>query len=76
MVTTICFKTKENATNFVTEIQKLDSDFDIKFGHTAIDAKSILGVLTLDLSKTYHLNCELADGEKEIVETIINKYKH
>ena len=37
--------------SFVNEITKYDNDFDLVSGRYVIDAKSILGVLSLDLTQ-------------------------
>lgn len=65
----------EAANKFVSEITPLASEFDISCGKGAIDAKSIIGVLCLDMSSPLELNCVIADGEKEKVEKILAKYK-
>ena len=36
---------------FVNEVTKFDSDFDLVSGRYVIDAKSIMGIFSLDLSK-------------------------
>lgn len=36
---------------FVNVIDKIDTDFDLGDGHRIVDAKSILGVMALDLSE-------------------------
>ena len=36
---------------FVNEISKFDCDFDLVSGRYVIDAKSIMGIFSLDLSK-------------------------
>ena len=36
---------------FVNEISKFDCDFDLVTGRYVIDAKSIMGIFSLDLSK-------------------------
>lgn len=41
---------------FVNEITKFDSDFDLVSGRYVIDAKSIMGIFSLDLSKPITLN--------------------
>ena len=40
---------------FVSEINKFDSDFDLVSGRYVIDAKSIMGIFSLDLSKPIDL---------------------
>lgn len=42
--------------SFVNEITKFDSDFDLISGRYVIDAKSIMGIFSLDLSKPIELN--------------------
>jgi len=41
---------------FVNLISKYDSDFDLVSGRYVIDAKSIMGIFSLDLSKPIELN--------------------
>lgn len=41
---------------FVNEITKFDNDFDLVSGRYVIDAKSIMGIFSLDLSKPIELN--------------------
>ena len=38
--------------SFVNEVTKYDYDFDLVSGRYVIDAKSIMGIFSLDLSKT------------------------
>ena len=46
---------------FVNEIGRFDCDFDLVSGRYVIDAKSIMGIFSLDLSKPIDLNIH-ADG--------------
>lgn len=48
---------------FVNEINRFDTDFDLVSGRYVIDAKSIMGIFSLDLSKPIDLNIH-AEGEK------------
>lgn len=48
--------------NFVNTLIKFDCDFDISSSRYTIDAKSIMGIFSLDLSKPIELTFEL--GEK------------
>ena len=41
--------------SFVNEITKYDFDFDLISGRYVIDAKSIMGIFSLDLSKPIQL---------------------
>lgn len=57
--------------SFVNELTRFDTDFDLVSGRYVIDAKSIMGIFSLDLSKPIDLNIH-ADGEKldSIVENL------
>ncbi len=41
---------------FVNDVTKFDSEFDLVSGRYVIDAKSIMGIFSLDLSKVIDLN--------------------
>ena len=55
--------------SFVNEIAKFDSDFDLVSGRYVIDAKSIMGIFSLDLSKPITLNIH-AEDDAEILEVL------
>ena len=50
--------------SFVNDITKFDYDFDLVSGRYVIDAKSIMGIFSLDLTKPICVNfyTEDADG--------------
>ena len=50
----IMLPTVEIAKKFVAEASKCDFDIDVFYNRVTIDAKSILGVLSLDLTKGSH----------------------
>ena len=54
--------------SFVNDLTKFDSDFDLVSGRYVIDAKSIMGIFSLDLSKPLILNAD-TDDEELIKET-------
>jgi phosphocarrier protein HPr len=57
--------------SFVKEITKYDYDFDLVSGRYVIDAKSIMGIFSLDLSKSIDLNIHADDNEiDKILETL------
>ena len=60
--------------NFVNDISKFDVDFDLVSGRYVIDAKSIMGIFSLDLSKPIELNIH-ADEESD-VDTILKVLKN
>jgi len=47
---------------FVNAITKFDSDFDLISGRYVIDAKSIMGIFSLDLSKPIELTIHNDDA--------------
>jgi phosphocarrier protein HPr len=53
---------------FVNDINRFDFDFDLVSGRYVIDAKSIMGIFSLDLSKPIDLNVH-TDGDK-LTETL------
>lgn len=59
----------EKVKSFVNDIARFDSDFDLVSGRYVIDAKSIMGIFSLDLSKPISLNIH-ADSDAEILETL------
>ena len=54
---------------FVTVAGECDFDVNIFYNHIIVDAKSVLGVLSLDLSKT--LTVEY-DGEDPLLEEVLD----
>ena len=56
--------------SFVNEISKFDNDFDLVSGRYVIDAKSIMGIFSLDLSKPINLNIHAEESMNAILEAI------
>ena len=54
----------------VNEITKFDNDFDLVSGRYVIDAKSIMGIFSLDLSKPIELNIHSENNADEILEVL------
>ncbi|MBR1470145.1 MAG: HPr family phosphocarrier protein [Lachnospiraceae bacterium] len=57
---------------FVNEIAKFDCDFDLISGRYVIDAKSIMGIFSLDISKPIELDIHVNDDTEaaEILKAI------
>ena len=55
---------------FVNEITKFDNDFDLVSGRYVIDAKSIMGIFSLDLSKPIELNIHSETNVDEILNIL------
>ncbi len=58
---------------FVNDITKFDADFDLVSGRYVIDAKSIMGIFSLDLSKPIDLNIH-TEGDAEEILNILAPY--
>ena len=56
--------------SFVNDITKFDYDFYLVSGRYVIDAKSIMGIFSLDLSKPIDLNIHTEDGADKILEVL------
>ena len=55
---------------FVNDITKFDADFDLVSGRYVIDAKSIMGIFSLDLSKPIDLNIHTEGDAAEILDIL------
>ena len=60
----------EKVRDFVNLIAKFNTDFDITSGTKTIDAKSIVGILTLNLSKPMDLTIRDNDNMDDILKAI------
>lgn len=56
--------------SFVNDITKFDVDFDLVSGRYVIDAKSIMGIFSLDLAKPIELNIHAEEDVDTIVEIL------
>ena len=56
--------------SFVNDITKFDYDFDLVSGRNVIDAKSIMGIFSLDLSKPIDLAIHAESNMDEIMEVL------
>ena len=67
---TISLNSIDKVKAFVNDITKFDSDFDLVSGRYVIDAKSIMGIFSLDLSKPIDLNIHSEDDVNAILEVL------
>ena len=56
---------------FVNGANKCDFEVDVFYNRILIDAKSILGVLSMDLSKVLTVKCH---GENQDFERVLQKF--
>ena len=61
----------EDVREFVNAASKCDFDIDIFYNRTIIDAKSILGILSMDLTKNLTVKCY---GENPHFNEVIAKF--
>ena len=59
--------------SFVNDLTKFDTNFDLISGRYVIDAKSIMGIFSLDLSRPIDLNIH-AEGDAEEILTVLAPY--
>ncbi len=69
---TVSLQAINDVKDFVNIVMKYDFDIDLVSGRYAVDAKSIMGIFSLDLSKPIQLNAHTDDAEDFLKE--INKY--
>ncbi len=55
---------------FVNDITRFDNDFDLVSGRYVIDAKSIMGIFSLDLSKPIDLSIHAEDNLDDILDVL------
>ena len=59
--------------SFVNAITQFETDFDLISGRYVIDAKSIMGIFSLDLSKPIDLSIH-ADDELDSILNVLKPY--
>jgi phosphotransferase system HPr-like phosphotransfer protein len=56
--------------SFVNDVTKFDAEFDLVSGRYVIDAKSIMGIFSLDLSRPIDLNIHSENQAAAILEVL------
>ena len=67
---TISLNSIDKVKSFVNTLTKFDDDFDLVSGRYVIDAKSSMGIFSLDLSKPIDLNIHASDNMDEILKAL------
>ena len=70
----ILLETIERIKKFVTITNQYDTDFDLVSGRYIIDAKSILGIFSIDLSKPVDLRIHAEQDEAEKILEALREY--
>ncbi len=69
--TEILLNNIDKVKSFVAAVSKFDTDMDLVSGRYTIDAKSIMGIFSMDLSKPIVLKIyEDGDGAAEILKAL------
>jgi phosphotransferase system HPr-like phosphotransfer protein len=66
----VSLNTVDKVKAFVNTVNTMDSDFDLISGRYVIDAKSIMGIFSLDLSKPIDLTIHSEDNVDAIMEKL------
>lgn len=71
---TVSLQAINDVKEFVNLVMRYDFDIDLVSGRYAVDAKSIMGIFSLDLSKPIELNAHTDDADdflKDIEKFIV-----
>ncbi len=60
--------------NFCTDIAKFDAEFDLVSGRYVIDAKSIMGIFSLDISKPIELIIHAEEKDLDDIMAVLAPY--
>ena len=71
---TIKFGSVDNATSFVKAIVDFESHFDLIYGRYVVDAKSLLGVMTMDIRNKVDLRIMERENEMPTIMKAISPY--
>lgn len=64
----VSFKDVNDVSRFVRILSRFDDDFDLYCGNYCVDAKSILGIMTMDLRKTLLLKSNCNKEEQKVLK--------
>lgn len=64
----------EKVQRFVSTVSKYPCSFDIESGHSCVDAKSLVGLFSLDISKPLHLTIQDDGSQLEDILRDINEF--
>lgn len=66
----VCLRDSDNVKKFVSIVDKLDYDVDLLDGSVVVDAKSLIGVMTMDLSEKLELRLHTDNEDKALKEQL------
>ena len=72
--TTISLQAINDVKDFVNKVMLFNYDIDLVSGRYAIDAKSIMGIFSLDLSKPIDLNIHAENQDADNIIELLKPY--
>ncbi len=73
-VLSVSLNSIDKVKSFCNDIAQFDSEFDLISGRYVIDAKSIMGIFSLDISKPIELNIHAEGDELDSILEVIKPY--
>ena len=67
---TLLLNTTESVKSFVNIISRFDYDMDLRCGRYVVDAKSIMGIFSLNLSKPIKVEAHCGDQRDKFLEEV------
>ena len=64
----------QKVNSFSHELEQIDNDFDLVSGRYIVDAKSVMGIFSLDLNEPTTLNIHATDSEMGSILEAIKPY--
>lgn len=64
----VCLNSIEKVKKFVSLVMQYDTDFDLRSGRYIVDAKSIMGIFSMDLAQPVEL--KIAEESQEILKEL------
>lgn len=68
-------ETVEKVKDFVNAVRNVNGDIDVGSGRYIIDGKSIMGILSLDLSKPLKLTVNCDANEQAKIENVLKPFE-
>lgn len=74
LTVSILLDSVEKVQRFVSKISRYSCGFDVELGNSCVDGKSLVGLFSLDISRTLQLTINDDNGEIEDVLRDINEF--
>ena len=66
----VSINTVDKIKSFVSDITKFEYDFDLVSGRYVVNAKSIMGIFSLDIGKPINLNINTEENTDKLLEVL------